>query len=85
MTHRDSETDFSAGVNLDRQEVKTLGIGWNPKTDKLKFVVKDLQLSVFTKRNILSRLAMLYDPLMCNNQGQSGNVRDMEKQTVWLG
>ena len=51
-------------VTLDGEnDIKTLGIVWNPGTDVLRFVVKDINIETFTKRNVLSKLSMLYDPL----------------------
>ncbi|XP_070521821.1 uncharacterized protein [Cardiocondyla obscurior] len=64
--------------NLKRQEVsnteisketfetvKTLGIQWNPFLDAFGFSVKiqGISINIFTKRNILSCLFKLYDPL----------------------
>ncbi|XP_070525097.1 uncharacterized protein [Cardiocondyla obscurior] len=64
--------------NLKRQEisnteipketfetVKTLGIQWDPFLDAFGFSVKTqgISINIFTKRNILSCLSKLYDPL----------------------
>ncbi|XP_064614544.1 uncharacterized protein LOC135478202 [Liolophura sinensis] len=48
-------------INLNDQDVKTLGVVWNPETDVLKFAVKSLHPKKFTKRNILSKMSTLYD------------------------
>ena len=54
----------STNVDLDCQgEIKTLGIGWNPESDVLHFSVKEIEMVRFTKRTVLSRISMLYDPL----------------------
>ncbi|XP_064645967.1 uncharacterized protein LOC135499236 [Lineus longissimus] len=50
-------------INLSQDSIKTLGVGWNPSTDSILFQVKDLGLDGFTKRLVLSRLSMLFDPL----------------------
>ena len=51
-------------VSLDSDDsVKTLGVCWNPGTDTITFRVKDRQEETLTKRRVLSRIAMLYDPL----------------------
>ena len=43
--------------------MKTLGMYWDKTTDALKFVGKPITIDKFTKRTVLSRIAMLYDPL----------------------
>nr|XP_029719419.1 uncharacterized protein LOC115261656 [Aedes albopictus] len=55
------------GINLDPDpSVKTLGLTWMPRSDQLKFkfdipaVQQDQQ---FTKRQVLSMIATLFDPL----------------------
>ena len=46
---------------------KVLGVGWNIQTDKLQFSLSDIAVRarslVASKRNILSVLASIYDPL----------------------
>ncbi|XP_046566481.1 uncharacterized protein LOC124275051 [Haliotis rubra] len=54
-----NETDIS----LDGEEVKTLGLGWNPVMDTMSFVVRDVSTEKYTKRIVLSKMSMLYDPL----------------------
>ncbi|XP_046145779.1 uncharacterized protein LOC123989147 [Osmia bicornis bicornis] len=44
--------------------VKTLGLGWNAQEDKLVYSVKSPEAPVkLTKRNILSEIARIFDPL----------------------
>ena len=51
-------------VNLDGEdELKTLGLGWNPTSDTLKFTVKPVNVEVFTTRLVLSKMSTLFDPL----------------------
>ncbi|XP_050411030.2 uncharacterized protein LOC126825406 [Patella vulgata] len=51
-------------VSLDGEDdLKTLGLGWNPVMDILKFAVKSVNVSVFTKRIVLSKMSSLFDPL----------------------
>ncbi|XP_067650866.1 uncharacterized protein [Haliotis asinina] len=57
------EHDGKESIDLDKEEIKTLGVVWKPKHDILTFSVKDVQLVQFTKRSVLSKLSMLYDPL----------------------
>ncbi|GFQ86208.1 uncharacterized protein TNCT_97221 [Trichonephila clavata] len=56
----DVEHSFSAESDLS---VKTLGIGWKPLQDCFVFKVSILSKSSFTKREVLSVIARLYDPL----------------------
>ncbi|XP_046357292.2 uncharacterized protein LOC124135787 [Haliotis rufescens] len=54
-----SETEIS----FDGEEVKTLGMMWNPVTDTMSFVVRELSTEEYTNRIVLSKMSMLYDPL----------------------
>ncbi|GFR23018.1 integrase catalytic domain-containing protein [Trichonephila clavata] len=54
------EHSFSAESDLS---VKTLGISWKPLQDCFVFKVSILSKSSFTKREVLSVIARLYDPL----------------------
>ncbi|XP_077275939.1 uncharacterized protein LOC143904852 [Temnothorax americanus] len=45
------------------EQVKILGIGWNPATDMFKFRVLLSDVTPNSKRAILSAIAKLYDPL----------------------
>ncbi|GFR29686.1 reverse transcriptase domain-containing protein [Trichonephila clavata] len=56
----DIEHSFSAESDLS---VKTLGISWKPLQDSFVFKVSILSKSSFTKREVLSVIARLYDPL----------------------
>ena len=60
------QEDRATGVKLDDSElpsVKTLGVHWNASDDVFTFIVKEINLSFFTKRGLLSRIATLFDPL----------------------
>ena len=62
------EGDRAIGVKLEDSElpsVKTLGVHWNASEDVFTFIVKDINLSFYTKRGLLSRIATLFDPLQC--------------------
>lgn len=56
-----NESDID--VSLDHEKVKTLGLGWNYREDTLRFIVKEINVQKYTKRNVLSKMSMLYDPL----------------------
>ncbi len=45
------------------QDIKTLGIRWDPVADTFHLCTKDIEMKGFTKRNVLARMSMLYDPL----------------------
>lgn len=53
----------SVQMTEDNDKVKTLGLIWKPSTDTLMFQVKLPEISSFTKRNFLSEVAKLFDPL----------------------
>ena len=65
------------------QSTKVLGIQWDPNTDKISYSVKPLANERITKRNILSEIAQLFDPL-----GLLGPVIVIAKllmQELWKG
>lgn len=45
------------------ENVKVLGIAWNPATDSFRFHAQTEQLSAFTKRSFLSMISRIFDPL----------------------
>ena len=54
----------ATAITLDGEEgTKTLGIGWNPNTDFISFVVGEIKVEELTKRKVLSNISRLYDPL----------------------
>ena len=60
------EKDRATGVKLEESElpsVKTLGVQWNASGDVFTFSIKEINLSCYTKRGLLSRIATLFDPL----------------------
>ena len=59
------DSDFSDVVNLDKGgETKTLGLFWDSREDVLKYTINvpDKKHTI-TKRNILSTISQLFDPL----------------------
>ena len=40
-----------------------MGVRWNASEDIFTFIVKEINLSFYTKRGLLSRIATLFDPL----------------------
>ena len=60
------QEERTTGVKLDDSElpsVKLLGVHWNPSDDVFTFIVKEISLSFYTKRGLLSCIATLFDPL----------------------
>lgn len=50
--------------NTTQNSVKALGLHWNPKSDKLTFEITiDHKKQTFTKRELLSEMSSLFDPL----------------------
>ena len=45
------------------EEIKTLGVLWNPKNDSFSFKVTAEKKPAYTKRDVLSTIARLFDPL----------------------
>ncbi|GFX49406.1 integrase catalytic domain-containing protein [Trichonephila clavipes] len=56
----DVEHSFSTGIHLS---VKTLGISWKPFEDCFVFKICVSAKHIYTKREVLSVIAKLYDPL----------------------
>ncbi|XP_026466074.1 uncharacterized protein LOC113369720 [Ctenocephalides felis] len=54
-----NETFFSDGLGV----VKALGLIWKPDEDVFKITTPEQLSSVYTKRNILSSIAQIFDPL----------------------
>ncbi|UYV78572.1 hypothetical protein LAZ67_16002037 [Cordylochernes scorpioides] len=51
-------------IDLLRGEVKTLGLGWDPKEDSFVYAISDpSNTEEFTKRQMLSFIAKQYDPM----------------------
>ncbi|XP_065092852.1 uncharacterized protein LOC135713638 [Ochlerotatus camptorhynchus] len=60
----------------DEQSVTTLGLIWEPKSDTLRFRIQlPIPATVLTRRNVLSYIAQIYDPL-----GLAGPVISIAKQ-----
>ncbi|XP_053691567.1 uncharacterized protein LOC128740080 [Sabethes cyaneus] len=82
-----SEADlaFQSSVHLNKdQSIKTLGLHWEPSTDKLKYVIREEQLDIPTaviKRATLSRIAKLFDPL--GLVGPAVLIANIFMQTLW--
>jgi len=47
----------------DKNSVKTLGLDWHPEHDTLEFSVQSITSQNETKREVLSAISKLYDPL----------------------
>lgn len=61
---------------FDEQSVTTLGLIWEPNSDVLRFRTQlPVPASVLTRRNVLSYIAQIYDPL-----GLAGPVVSIAKQ-----
>ena len=65
VTEPSKESTKSNEVNLDGEEgIKTLGVKWNPQSDKFSFSVKKMNNEeALTKRTVLSRISRVFDPL----------------------
>ena len=57
------ETEDELVINSDDYNIKTLGVRWNPIPDQFKFTVKLDEELPQTKRQILSEVTRLFDPL----------------------
>ncbi|XP_024887379.1 uncharacterized protein LOC112464560 [Temnothorax curvispinosus] len=53
----------SSVLEIDASAVKTLGLGWHPKSDMFQFSIEPITSSVKTKREVLSMISKLFDPL----------------------
>ncbi|XP_077279448.1 uncharacterized protein LOC143906938 [Temnothorax americanus] len=53
----------SSVLEIDASAVKTLGLGWHPKSDMFQFSIEPITSSVKTKREVLSMISKLLDPL----------------------
>ncbi|XP_060873873.1 uncharacterized protein LOC132947602 [Metopolophium dirhodum] len=76
--------DSSAFTSLDLGEdaVKTVGLFWETQTDNLSYKIKLSEIEACTKREILSHIASLFDPM-----GLVGPVIVVAKiimQSLWL-
>lgn len=56
------EVNLPLNINLNNT-IKKLGLHWNPASDQLSFKIAHIQNSAPTKRNILSEISKLFDPL----------------------
>ncbi|GFR13147.1 uncharacterized protein TNCT_7121 [Trichonephila clavata] len=80
IEHSISEKHLFA--QLEECTTKTLGMVWNSKSDTLKFKVSVKEKTIYTKREVLSTIAKLYDPF-----GLIGPVITKSKiflQKLWL-
>ena len=57
------ETEDEKIIESEDYAIKTLGIRWNPNPDQFGFTVKLDKGAPFTKRQILSEVSRLFDPL----------------------
>ncbi|XP_070517916.1 uncharacterized protein [Cardiocondyla obscurior] len=75
-------TQSSLLVETDVNFHKILGVGWKPTTDEFLFSVLPSKITTFSKKNIASDIARIYDPL-----GLSAPVIIKAKiilQEIWL-
>jgi len=69
-------------MDLGEDAVKTVGLFWETQTDNLSYKIKLTESESCTKREILSRIASLFDPM-----GLVGPVIVVAKilmQSLWL-
>lgn len=63
----DQKDGKEINVPQGKRDAKVLGMVWNNKDDILKYIVEvpkhDTQQPKFTKRNVLSQVARIYDPI----------------------
>lgn len=59
----DRALDSIKMTEIENDKIKTLGVIWKPSSDTLMFQVKLPEISSLTKRNFLSEMAKLFDPL----------------------
>lgn len=77
---QNGSNDVMMMVNPDTT-VKTLGLYWNSKLDVFQYQIEEQDTRKITKRNILSTIARLYDPL-----GLLGPILTLAKlvmQEIW--
>lgn len=65
IIHDLSNNAIHANYSLsDDQSLKTLGISWNTRNDKICYTAREIETSgIISKRKILSEIAKIYDPL----------------------
>ncbi|XP_071562311.1 uncharacterized protein [Temnothorax nylanderi] len=80
--HAVDRVEESSVLEIDASAVKTLGLGWHPKSDMFQFSIEPITSSVKTKREVLSTISRLFDPL-----GLIGPILTRAKlimQSTWL-
>ncbi|XP_036140647.1 uncharacterized protein LOC118644911 [Monomorium pharaonis] len=60
---QERQTQFTAFQFEDTTNTQILGLNWNPSIDNFQFSVTPTTTTIITKRNILSTVAKLFDPL----------------------
>ncbi|XP_058840937.1 uncharacterized protein LOC131696411 [Topomyia yanbarensis] len=66
----------------DEQSISTLGLVWEPKSDKMRFKVQlPLPAPVVTKRKVMSYIAQIFDPL--GLVGPTITVAKLFMQRLW--
>ena len=63
LVERLPETTDKMTIKSDDYSVKTLGVKWNPNPDHFNFIAKLDKKTTSTKREILSEVKRLFDPL----------------------
>ncbi|XP_032690611.1 uncharacterized protein LOC116853593 [Odontomachus brunneus] len=61
LTPQNEKMSFILSID-DKTAIKALGLEWNPDEDNFKFTVRKLASSI-TKRQVLSAISRLFDPL----------------------
>lgn len=62
VPEQDREISLPLHINMD-STVKTLGLHWNPVEDEFKYNVNLEQTSAYTKRQLVSEIAKIFDPI----------------------
>lgn len=72
-------------VELVDKSIKTLGIYWNQKKDCFEFKVATFEVKKLTKREVLSDIAKLFDPITNYYNGKNFNATFMVNRRIRLG
>jgi hypothetical protein len=60
----DTNENEASAVSMDKENVKTLGLYWEPNSDYYTYVVQTPKTNIkVTKRDIIAGLETLFDPL----------------------
>ncbi len=59
----EQQREYSFNEPSDARVIKTLGLLWNPKFDFFSYKVSVSRETLYTKRDVLSQIARIFDPL----------------------